>query len=73
MLVSSLGRLPPLDKNSRKAALVLAGSLVFGFCLGAGAAVARELMADVFRTPNAVRETTGLHCVMLPTVKPLSN
>lgn len=61
---------PPLHKNSRKALLVLAGSLGFGLCLGAGAAIARELLADVFRTPHAVRETTGLHCVMLPTVKP---
>lgn len=62
---------PPLVKSSRKAAVVLAGCLMFGLFLGAGAAIARELMADVFRTPNAVREITGMHCVVLPAVKPL--
>lgn len=57
-----------LHKNSRKASAVLAGSLMLGLFLGAGAALAREFTADVFRTPNVVRDVTGVHCVMLPTV-----
>ena len=60
---------PPLYKNSKKGAVVLAGSLMLGLFLGAGAAIARELTSDVFRTPNVVKEITGIHCVMLPTVQ----
>src|SRR5712672_662063 len=41
-----------------------------GLFLGAGAAVAREWAADVFRTPQAVEEVTGIPCVILPTVQP---
>ena len=59
---------PPLHKNSRKAGLVLAGSIVLGIFLGVGAAVAREWAADVFRTPNAVKQVTGIDCLVLPTV-----
>lgn len=61
---------PPLNRNSRRASAVLAGSLLMGLLLGAGAAIARELTADVFRTPNVVKDVTGIHCVMLPTVEP---
>jgi polysaccharide biosynthesis transport protein len=61
---------PALNRNSRRASAVLAGSLIMGLLLGAGAAIARELTADVFRTPNVVRDVTGIHCVMLPTVEP---
>jgi succinoglycan biosynthesis transport protein ExoP len=39
-----------------------------GLFLGAGAAVAREWAADVFRTPQAVEEVTGMHCVILPVI-----
>jgi hypothetical protein len=52
---------PALNRNSRRASAVLAGSLIMGLLLGAGAAIARELTADVFRTPNVVRDVTGIH------------
>ena len=42
---------------------------MLGLFLGAGAAVAREWAADVFRTPKAVEQVTGIHCVILPMVK----
>ena len=61
---------PPQHKSSKKAAAVLAGSIMVGLFLGAGAAVAREWAADVFRTPQAVEEVTGIPCVILPTVQP---
>jgi len=48
--------------------LVLAGSLILGLFLGAGAAVAREWASDVFRTPNAVKQITGIDCLVLPLV-----
>lgn len=60
---------PALHRNSRRSSVVLAGSLMLGLFLGAGAAIARELTADVFRTPNVVREIIGVHCVILPTVE----
>lgn len=61
---------PPLHRSSRKTMLVLAGSLMLGLFLGAGTAVAREWVADVFRTPNAVTQATGVHCLILPMVQP---
>src|SRR5258706_313830 len=61
---------PPQHKSSKKAAAVVAGSIMVGLFLGAGAAVAREWAADVFRTPQAVEEVTGIPCVILPTVQP---
>src|SRR5258706_1149537 len=60
---------PPQHKSSKKAAAVLAGSIMVGLFLGAGAAIAREWAADVFRTPQAVAEVTGINCVILPMVK----
>jgi succinoglycan biosynthesis transport protein ExoP len=60
---------PPLHKISKKTAVVLAGSVMFGLFLGAGVVVAREWAADVFRTPKAVEQATGIQCVILPTVK----
>jgi polysaccharide biosynthesis transport protein len=59
----------PSYKSSKKVAVVLAGSIMVGLFLGAGTAVAREWAADVFRTPRAVEEVTGIHCVVLPMVK----
>jgi len=56
------------SKSSKKAAAVLAGSIVVGLLLGAGAAIAREWAADVFRTAKAVEQVTGIPCVILPTV-----
>jgi succinoglycan biosynthesis transport protein ExoP len=60
---------PPLHKSARKAAAVLAGSMMLGLFLGAGTAVAREWAAGVFRSPKAVEQVTDLHCVVLPMVK----
>src|SRR5258708_613656 len=60
---------PPQHRSSKKAAAVLAGSIIVGLFLGAGAAIAREWAADVFRTPQAVEEVTGIQCVILPAVK----
>jgi succinoglycan biosynthesis transport protein ExoP len=60
---------PPLYRSSKKPAAVLGGSIIVGLFLGAGAAIAREWAADVFRTPQAVEEITGIQCVILPAVK----
>jgi succinoglycan biosynthesis transport protein ExoP len=60
---------PPLYKSSRKAAAVLAGSILFGLFFGAGAVVAKEWAAGVFRTPKVVEQVTDIPCVILPTVK----
>jgi polysaccharide biosynthesis transport protein len=60
---------PPLYKSSPKSALALAGGIVLGLFMGAGAAIAREMMLDVFRTSNEVEQTTGIHCLgILPIV-----
>ena len=50
---------PPLYKSSPKSALALAGGIVLGLFMGAGAALAREMTLDVFRTSNEVEQTTG--------------
>ena len=60
---------PPLHKSSKKAAAVLAGSMMLGLFLGAGTPMAREWAAGVFRTPKVVEQVTDLHCVVLPMVK----
>ena len=60
---------PTLQKSYKKGAAVFLGSLMLGLFLGAGAAVAREWAADVFRTPKVVEQVTGIHCVILPMVK----
>jgi succinoglycan biosynthesis transport protein ExoP len=60
---------PPLHKSSKKSAFVLAGSIVLGLFLGAGAAIGREWAAGVFRSPNQVKQVTDIDCVILPTVK----
>ena len=39
---------------------------MLGLFLGAGAAVGREWLADVLRTPKAVEQVTGAKCVVLP-------
>ena len=60
---------PPLSKSSPKSALALAGGIVLGLFMGAGAAIAREMMLDVFRTSNEVEQTTGIRCLgILPIV-----
>ena len=60
---------PPLYKSSPKSALALAGGIVLGLFMGAGAAMAREMTLDVFRTSNEVEQTTGIRCLgILPIV-----
>jgi polysaccharide biosynthesis transport protein len=61
---------PQLQKNYMKPAAVLAGGLMFGLILGAGAALAREWAADVFRTSKAVEQVTYIPCLILPEVRP---
>ncbi|SDI38607.1 MULTISPECIES: AAA family ATPase [Bradyrhizobium] len=63
---------PALSKNSKKGWAVLAGSMMLGLFLGAGAAVGREWVADVFRTPRAVEQVTDNKCVVLPLVEATS-
>jgi succinoglycan biosynthesis transport protein ExoP len=63
-----LTRATPPYKSSKKAAAVLAGSIMAGLLLGAGAAIAREWAADVFRNPRTVEDVTGLPCVIVPRV-----
>ncbi len=58
----------PPYKSNKKSLAVLAGGVMLGFLLGAGAALGREWAADVFRTPKAVEEWTNIHCAILPTV-----
>jgi polysaccharide biosynthesis transport protein len=59
---------PPLAKNSKKALAVMGGSLFFCLFLGVGAAVGREWVADVMRTPRAIEQITGKRSVVLPMV-----
>lgn len=63
---------PPLAKNSKKALAVMGGSLFLCLFLGVGAAVGREWIADVLRTPKAVEQVTGKKCVVLPMVEAMS-
>ncbi len=64
-----LTRATPPNKSSKKAAAALAGGIIVGLFLGAGAAIAREWAADVFRNPKEVEQVTGMHCVILPLIK----
>lgn len=41
---------------------------MMGLFLGVGAAVGREWLANVFRTPQAVEQATNIHSVVLPMV-----
>ena len=59
---------PSLHRSSKKAGLALGGGIVLGLFLGVGAAIAREWLADVFRTPSDVKRATGIDCVILPAV-----
>lgn len=60
---------PPLAKNSKKALAVMGGSLFLCLLLGVGAAVGREWIADVLRTPKAAEHVTGKKTVVLPMVE----
>lgn len=59
---------PPLAKNSKKAMVAMGGSVVLCLFLGIGAALGREFLADVLRTPRAAEQVTGKKCVVLPAV-----
>jgi succinoglycan biosynthesis transport protein ExoP len=62
---------PPLHSEGvKKSMAVVAGSIMLGLFLGAGAAMAREWAADVFRTPRLVEQVTDAHCVVLPSISP---
>lgn len=59
----------PLHKSSPKTMLELAGGLMLGLLMGTGAAIARELTVNVFRTPLELEEATGIHCLgILPNI-----
>jgi polysaccharide biosynthesis transport protein len=60
---------PPLQKDNKKRTVVFLGSILAGLCLGAAAAVGKEMAADVFRTSKAVEQGTGIYCATLPMVK----
>jgi succinoglycan biosynthesis transport protein ExoP len=64
-----LTKAAPAGKSSKKAMAVFAGSIMLGLFLGAGAAIAREWAADVFRTHRAVEQVTGIPCLILPMVQ----
>ncbi|KJC49466.1 exopolysaccharide biosynthesis protein [Bradyrhizobium sp. LTSP885] len=61
----------PLVKTYPKSFVVLAASLLGGILLGLGAAVARELTDNVFRTTSQVQEKLGANCLaILPAILP---
>ncbi|MDD1519189.1 MULTISPECIES: polysaccharide biosynthesis tyrosine autokinase [Bradyrhizobium] len=68
---------PPLAKSSPKSSIILIAALVAGLVLGFGAAIAREVTDNVFRTTRQVEETLGTSCIaMLPALRnaaPLSS
>jgi succinoglycan biosynthesis transport protein ExoP len=53
----------PLKKSAPKTIVVLAASLIGGFVLSFGVAIARELVDRVFRTTSRVEEALGATCV----------
>jgi succinoglycan biosynthesis transport protein ExoP len=57
---------PSLQRSSNKSMLVLGACMGLGLFLGAAAAIGREWMADVFRTPEAITQVTGFYSVVLP-------
>ena len=60
---------PQLHKNSLKSLAVIVGGFLLGLLSGAGGAIARELAAGVFRTPEQVKQATGIYCVSVPSVE----
>ena len=60
---------PPLHKSSSKTLAVLVGGVALGLLCGAGGAIARELATGVFRTPEQVKQATGMYCISVPSVK----
>ena len=60
---------PPLEKDSKKPLAAFGGSILLGFLLGAGAAVARGLAGGAFETPEQVKSATGIYCGIMPAVE----
>ena len=60
---------PSPKKSSRKFWIILAGSLVAGFMLGAVVPVARELIVSPYRTASQVRRELGIPCVTVPRIR----
>lgn len=59
---------PQLYRSSKKV-LVLGGGVLLGLLVGVAGVIARELAAGVFRTPEQVKQATGIYCVSVPTVE----
>ena len=60
----------PLKKSSPKTLVGLAGGLMLGLMVGSGLAVAREIVADVFRSGTEVEKEFGVRCLgILPELK----
>lgn len=55
----------PLVKSSPKSLIVLAASLLGGFLLAFGVAMAREFTDKVFRTTGQVEEVLGANCIAI--------
>jgi succinoglycan biosynthesis transport protein ExoP len=60
---------PPLEMSSKKRLVIFAGGIMFGLLAGVGAALGREWLADVFRTPEQLKNAIGLYTVVLPTIE----
>jgi succinoglycan biosynthesis transport protein ExoP len=60
---------PQLYKSSRKSLAILGGGVLLGLLFGVGGAIARELAAGVFWTPEQVKQATGIYCVGVPIVE----
>ncbi|WP_298951267.1 polysaccharide biosynthesis tyrosine autokinase [uncultured Methylobacterium sp.] len=62
---------PPIEKSWPKTKILLPGSLVLGLMLGVAAALMRDRLDDVFRTPKDVESYLGVECLgILPLVRP---
>ena len=60
----------PDKKSSPKTLLFLIGGIIGGLCFGMGAAFARELLNDVFRSASDVEDELGVKCLgILPDVR----
>jgi len=55
----------PLGKSSPKTLIILAASLFGGLMLSFGAAMARELADNVFRTGSQIEDTLGTNCIAI--------
>jgi succinoglycan biosynthesis transport protein ExoP len=60
---------PPLHRDLKKPLGALGGSIALGLLLGVGAALAKELAGNAFRTPGQVRDAIGVYCGIMPRVE----